>query len=374
MYLPASSAEAITDAIAGMNLGKGHVVLVLLCEKSLPDVHALIESLNRLGVSFMGGIFPGVIRGNAKYDTGAVLIPLPADEPPLLITGMDRDVVEVPFCDRLAARVGKNRTAIVFVDGFAPNIASVLEDLFGCLGNSVHYLGSGAGFLSIKKQPCIFTNEGFFENAASVVFAKCGSCLGARHGWERLGEPVVATKTRRNVIVNLNWRNALEVYREIVEADCGKKLHADERFYGTAANYPFGIVKEAAEDVVRDPFSANDRGEITCIGDIPENAVLNILKYKPQSLVAAAGQAVRDCLGGASRRRRQALVFDCVSRAILLKDHFTAELDSVNRTFQELGPGTVPEGMLSLGEICSYGEGYLDYFNKTIVVGMLYDA
>jgi len=30
-------------------------------------------------------------------------------------------------------------------------------------------------------------------------------------------------------------------------------------------------------------------------------------------------------------------------------------------------------GMLTLGEISSYGEEFLEFFNKTIVVGILYE-
>jgi len=46
----------------------------------------------------------------------------------------------------------------------------------------------------------------------------------------------------------------------------------------------------------------------------------------------------------------------------------------VEHRIQNAHSALVPEGILSLGEISSYGDGYIEFFNKTIVVGVLYHA
>ena len=52
-----------------------------------------------------------------------------------------------------------------------------------------------------------------------------------------------------------------------------------------------------------------------------------------------------------------------------LEGHIKNELDSISRVIKEKKVGIPLEGILSLGEISSYGDGYLEFFNKTIVVG-----
>ena len=39
------------------------------------------------------------------------------------------------------------------------------------------------------------------------------------------------------------------------------------------------------DDIVSNPIAANNRGELICMGDIPGNAVLSILKGKAGSLI-----------------------------------------------------------------------------------------
>ena len=57
------------------------------------------------------------------------------------------------------------------------------------------------------------------------------------------------------------------------------------------------------------------------------------------------------------------------------KDEYSAkELAKVEHRIQNAHSALVPEGILSLGEISSYGDGYIEFFNKTIVVGVLYHA
>jgi hypothetical protein len=374
VYLPQSEPEAILKAVRGLKRRKDDVILILLGDEKRPDLNKLVFALNREPIRFAGGVFPGIIRGEKKHSSGAIVTSLPALAPPLVVRGLDQERISLPDLGAVAQGNGAHRpTAIVLADGLAPNISTLLAELFGRLGNAVHYIGGGAGLQSLKPAPCLFTNDGVYQNAAVLLFADLESTLGVRHGWERLTGPIVATKTHKNVIAELNWRNAFDVYREIVERDHGEKL-APRSFYKIASGYPFGLVKEASEDVVRDPFQTTDKGELICVGEIPENTALNILKGRSESLIAAAGQAAAECRPDPGRKVRSCLIFDCVSRGFFLEDGFAHELETIHRGIQAFAPTLVPEGALSIGEIASVGEGYVDFLNKTVVVGVLYDA
>jgi hypothetical protein len=374
MYLPKASVESVVSAIKDLRMGHDDVAVILLGEKNAPDLPKLVEALNRAGVRFVGGVFPGVLHGHDAHYEGAILLSLPALQDPFLVKDLNHENLALPeFGPEITRHKGNHLTAVVLADALCPNISSLLRDLFNVLGNSAHYIGGGAGSLSLKQKPCVFTAEGVFQNAAVIAFISLSSSLGVRHGWENLAGPVVATRTRQNTIIELNWRNALDVYREIVEADCGKSI-TRSNFFEISKFYPFGIIREGAEDIVRDPLASNERNELVCAGDIPENAVLNVLKARPERLMEAAEQAAADSLELRGGRAHQCLVADCISRTLVLDKHFSEELDKVERRIQTLDKKLVPEGILSLGEISSYGDGYIEFFNKTIVVGVLYHA
>ena len=373
MYIPTSNPREIISAIARMEIKEDDVVALMLGEKNKPNIRQLISELNENKIGFFGGIFPGIIFGNHKYEEGAILMVLPSLEKPFLIKGLDTEDINIPdFGNKITENLGQKYTAIILVDGLTSNISLFLSEMFNRLGNSVHYFGGGTGSLTLKQEPCLFTSEGFVQDAAIMTFIKLESNLGVRHGWERIMGPFVATKTRKNIIMELNWKNAFQVYCEIVERDSKKKL-TPENFFDIAKGYPFGIHKEGMEDIVRDPISVNERGELFCVGEVPENTVLSILKGEKDSLIQAAGQAAEDCLQSGMKTIRQCLIADCISRTIFLEGKFMKELETVNQKIHTIASRHTPMGILTLGEISSYGEGFLEFFNKTIVVGILYE-
>jgi hypothetical protein len=373
MYIASADPKEIISTITKMEIKKDDVVAIMLGEKNKPNIGQLISRLNENRIEFFGGIFPGIIYDNQKYDGGAVIIVFPALEKPFLIKGLNTEQIEIPdFSEKIMGKLSRKYTAMIIVDGLTSNISLFLAEMFNRLGNSVNYFGGGAGSWTLKQEPCLFTSEGFVQDAAIVTFIKLESNLGVRHGWERIMGPIVATKTRKNVIVELNWKNAFQVYREAVERNSGKKL-TPENFFDIAKGYPFGIHKEGMEDIVRDTFAVNEKGELTCAGEIPENSALSILEGKKASLIHAAGQAADDCLHIGAGTIRQSLIADCISRVIFLGKSFAKELETVNQKIHSVDDRHTPSGILTLGEISSYGEGFLEFFNKTIVVGILYE-
>lgn len=194
--------------------------------------------------------------------------------------------------------------------------------------------------------------------------------MGVRHGWKKLVGPIVATRTSQNTIFELNWTNAFEVYKEAIEEDSEQEIRSDN-FFSIAKGYPFGIYKENQEDIVRDPISVDENGSLICVGEVPENTVLYILKGERNDLIASAQQATQDTLQAPSIKINHLLVFDCISRTLFLEDRFPEELQAIDNQLKLRDLKATPYGVLSLGEISSYGEGLLEFFNKTIVVGTL---
>jgi len=370
MYLPKASTEAILAALPRLPLLPGEALIIWLAEKNLPPVLPLIEALNQRKINFAGGIFPEVIHGKRKHEEGAVIFSLPVRGKPLLFSGLDREEIIYPDLSEYS-RDGS--TALIIVDGCAPRISSFLSGLYQRLGGSVHYFGAGAGFYDLRRRPCLLIPEGFFADAAVITFITLPSILGVRHGWKKITGPLVANKTRDNVITELNWKTAFSIYRSVVESHSGRKFEGDN-FYSLSLNFPFGIYKEGAEDVVREVVSFDPRGALTCGGDIPENTVLNILTARKEDIIAAARRAARDCRIPKGSQPRPCLIAECVSRSLFLDREMERELAVINQNIPCSREKIPPEGVLSLGEISSPGEGYLEFYNKTVVIGEFYES
>lgn len=96
-----------------------------------------------------------------------------------------------------------------------------------------------------------------------------------------------------------------------------------------AKGYPFGNLKDYEECIVRDPIEVGGNGELICVGEVPENSVLEVLKGNPASLISAAGEAATDCLEVKGKEIAGAFLFDCISRVLFLEDDFPLELKEV---------------------------------------------
>jgi hypothetical protein len=372
MYIPSSEIDSIVNAIENFGIKRNETALLMLAERNLPDVDKLISELNRKKIDFFGAIFPGIIYGSDKYDTGTIVHKLPAVQKPILIKEIKeaREILEQNTAT-IRSTFKRKITAFIIVDGMAADISPPLTSLYNLFADSIDYLGCGAGFIDMEQRPCIISPEGFFEDAAIVAFLDTACGLGVRHGWKRDIGPLVVTKSEDNIIKELNWRNALEVFGEALRVNYNIDLGQDNG-YNVLSHHPFGIYLEDHEDLIREVFRINESGELVCAGDIPENAVLSIQKGKKKELLHAAEMAVKDCLDENNINSEHCFVMDCIGRASYLQEDFKDELLTIKREIESRNANMVPEGVLSAGEIASMKGDVLEYFNKTIVIGVLH--
>ncbi|WP_216601397.1 FIST C-terminal domain-containing protein [Vreelandella azerica] len=111
----------------------------------------------------------------------------------------------------------------------------------------------------------------------------------------------------------------------------------------------------------------NEQGELTCVGEVPEGCMVKLLNGNPNTLIAAAAHAREQAMAqhkGSTPTSADWLLIDCISRVLFLGDDMTKELEAV-------GQGEAVFGAFTLGEIANSGSDYLEFYNKTIVLGVL---
>jgi len=353
MFFP--EVAPLTAALRQGLLGRDEALAIFAGEGAVGEINALLETLKREGIRFFGGVFPGLIRGNIIEKTGFIVKRVPDFRCLYIIRDLraGKDLASL-------VKFRGGRSALILVDGTAPGICSFLANLFALCGDG-NFLGGGAGFSDFKEGNCLFAEDGFFRGGAVVAFFDRPLSLAVKHGWRKCRGPFIITKSAGNVIEEINWEEAFPFYQRILKY-CGEEV-TPENFLAVAAKYPIGLYKKGYEDIVRDPIKT-DGSRITCVGEVPENALFYILQGSREGLVGSAQQVAQTCMKNLTKPA-DCLVFDCISRALYLEDSFREEIDAI---CQALAP-LPAEGALTLGEISSVGYGGISFLNKTVVVG-----
>jgi hypothetical protein len=280
----------------------------------------------------------------------------------------DLSDASVPIAPQIAKAIAPDATnglMLLFVDGFAKRISALIRALFEEFGVENNYIGGGAGSLSMQQKPCLFTNGGMLQDAAILLHLEWPSGVGVSHGWDIISEPLSVTSAQHTTIKTLNYELAIDVYRRIVEPVAGRPVAADD-FFDVAKGHPFGIRRLDSDVIVRDPLILTPEGHLQCVGEVPEGAFVHVLRGNTQSLVAAARRACELAQQSfpAGHIPRFRFVIDCISRSLFLGEDFSIELAAID-------DGLPMVGALTIGEIANSGREFLEFYNKTAVVGLI---
>lgn len=334
------------------------------------------EMLQALPVPVFGGIFPRIVLGLQTHAAGVLVIGLACHADVCIAEGLDEVKQSFEHNASHYATLRQCGTVMIWVDGLARHISALMESVFDVLGAQPCYIGGGVGSLSFSAGACLFSNRGMLQDAALVVGLPTRMVLGVEHGWEPLAGPFIVSEAHGHEIRSLDFRSAAEVYREVVEPLAGLTL-TEENFFGIAKNYPFGLERFDGSFVVRDPIIL-EGDTLICVGDVPSQACLHVLRGEEASLIRAASTGSMQAVQAVQAQGHGvagALLVDCIGRALFLEDGYGEELVAVNAVLANAGQAHAPIfGALTLGEIANPGDYSLELFNKTFVLGLIPDA
>ena len=201
---------------------------------------------------------------------------------------------------------------------------------------------------------------GFYGERLKVGYGSLG-------GWDSFGAERLITRSKGNVLFELDGRSALELYKEYLgEHAAGLPatallfplaLRIGENGYGAARTaLAANLALHAGEGdygVVRTVLAVNeDEQSMTFAGDMPEGGYARLMKANFDRLVDGAAGAARagyEMLG--SVEPELALLISCVGRKLVLKQRVEEEVEGVREV---LGARTVLTGFYSYGEICPH--------------------
>lgn len=347
--------KTMNDLLAStIDINKEYLLLVA------ENTNFSIETLNNQNIQFIGAIVTQVIYNEENYSSGLLCIELDVNSKSILIENIkDLNIKKEYFKDM--------NSITLILDGLSSHITPFLETIFNSVPQNAELIGGGAGKLTLKQEPVIFSKKGIFQDAALIIATSSNLTIGIENGWEFLEGPFLVSSSEKNILKSLNFENSFELYKRIVETDSGKMFN-DDNFFDLAKSYPFGIIKFNKEIVVRDPISKDKDDNLILVGDVEQNSTINILKGNKNSLISSSGKAIKNVLEKKNENEiSSVMLFDCISRSIFLENDFSLELKEIKKHI----PTKTLFGALTLGEIANNGDEYINFYNKTCVVGAL---
>lgn len=238
---------------------------------------------------------------------------------------------------------------MVFSDGIYVNGTALVAGITAVLPEAVSVTGGltgdGPNFKltltgldeSPKEKNIILI--GFYGDAIKVGYGSLG-------GWDTFGPDRVITRSKGNVLYELDGKPALALYKEYL-GELASELP------GSGLLFPMRLQiggSDSDVEVVRTFMAVNEEEQsMTFAADIPEGATATLMKANFDRLVDGASGAAKLSTASLGDRAELAILISCVGRKLVLKDRIEEETEAVKSIFDE---DTVMTGFYSYGEIC----------------------
>lgn len=372
-YLPRIEAGEIEKEIAVLQALYPKLGICALLPEAEKDKLAVVQSAcASRKVPLVGAIFPALVRDGNFLTSGVWLLCF--REMPYfklydnLPTGAaEAEQVAEKISNEIRQQIDHNPDMTLFMlfDAMVPNIGSLLDDLYLHLANRVHYAGANAGSETFQPMPCLFDGERVIQNGVLIILLSSHKGAILEHGYHTNPHTSYATSTNGNCISQIDWQPAFKVYQDLVREHYGEEV-TKENFYQYGVHFPFGIVRANHHVVVRIPVMLAEDGSLFCVGEVPPNSVLTLLKAPTVRTVETLHNLTQGLkLLNGDITDAELMLFYCAGRRLHLGTEMaTAELEA----FAGLAQASQVAGALSLGEIGgSTVHGYPLFHNATLV-------
>jgi hypothetical protein len=195
---------------------------------------------------------------------------------------------------------------------------------------------------------------GLYGSRVKVGFGSLG-------GWNPFGPQRLVTRSKGNVLFELDGRPALGLYKQYL----GK--HA-QGLPATGLLFPLSVwAKPGDTPLVRTILAVDEEQQsMTYAGDAPKNAYVRLAKANVDRLVDGAIGAARNSCPAGSVAPELALLISCVGRKLVFKQRVEEEVEGVSSI---LGDQAVLTGFYSYGEIAPFSLGERsELHNQTMTV------
>lgn len=364
---PRAAAEAVRMATAGLAAPS----LVLVFPTGLDPPTAAAAAAAAAGGTRVAGITgSGAIASGGAIEEGASAIAFERAVGAGIGVARNASAGLTAAAERAArqaldaAAPAAGRTVLLLLlDTRAGDQADAVTGAYRVAGPGVPLAGGAAGGPDPAQ---IVGNEALTETVVAVALtAPSAVSVGSAHGCRVLGPPSIVTRSDGRVLLELDGRPAAGAYLEALGIADGL---SDSEFEALAVTHPLAQPELNGESRIRHVLRRAGDG-LECATTIPPNAAIEYTREAPESIVEAAGRAVRRALAPlATRPPRAALIFDCAGRKRAVAGSLSHEVDALLGAFDPSPPPLA--GLFTHGEVARTRGATGDLNHAVVVVAI----
>jgi hypothetical protein len=269
---------------------------------------------------------------------------------------------------KLAAELDKEGLVHVMVlsEGLNINGSELTKGINNQLNNRISVTGGLAGDQGLFSETVIVHNDIGIKNLV-VAIGFYGENLqvgyGSMGGWDSFGVDREVTRSKGNILFELDGQPALELYKRYLGA------HA-ANLPASALLFPLNLRLQNSEtSLVRTVLAVNEEdGSMVFAGDIPQGEYVRLMKANFDRLIDGAnGAAEMSMISLKNSDADLAILISCVGRKLVLKQRVEEELEAIREV---VGAGVAMTGFYSYGEICPIKpfEQHCELHNQTMTI------
>jgi hypothetical protein len=254
----------------------------------------------------------------------------------------------------------------ILSEGLKVNGTDLIHGLQSQLPDGVNATGGLAGDGADFEKTLVVTNDGEVKSEIISALGFYGNHIqigyGSLGGWDSFGIERSVTKSKGNILYEIDNLPALELYKSFL-GEKAKELPA------SGLLFPLSMRKEENEvPVVRTILAVNEEEQsLTFAGDIPEGSYVKLMKANIDRLINGAEKAAEISVNPLLNAQADlAILISCVGRKLVLKQMVEEEVEAVQ---EAIGDHALITGFYSYGEMAPFlNDTKCELHNQTMTV------
>ena len=238
------------------------------------------------------------------------------------------------------------KNVLIISDGQKVNGCDLVRGLQEFLPAGTIITGGLAGDGKRYKSTLVGLNEtpiegrivavGFYGKSIAISYGSVG-------GWDAFSAEKVITKSKGNIIYELDNEPVLDFYKNYLGSQA-------KNLPDSGLMFPFSIrLKDSDDSVVRRIIGLNEaERSLTFAGTVPQGAYARLMKSNSNHLIKGASAAATTSMDSMNQKPDLAILISCVGRKLVLNQRIKEEVEVIRSIY---GSRTAITGFYSYGEI-----------------------